>query len=166
MKIWTVTENSDNGIITKAVTSQAAADALERQFLLNNWWSKDTPLPDDMETARDAVYAQAGMVDSVHVVEHDIDLNADDDPTIIAAYRKAARELHQKDGTCEIDDGATVSMGDDPGAYVQAWVWVPDDDAGIHHCDECGIPYIEGDDSFCGKCADCADTIEDLEDMT
>ena len=25
-----------------------------------------------------------------------------------------------------VDEGATVSMGGDPGAYVQAWLWVSD----------------------------------------
>jgi hypothetical protein len=36
--------------------------------------------------------------------------------------------LHHVDGECEIDDAATISAGDDPGAYVQAWVWVPNED--------------------------------------
>lgn len=40
-------------------------------------------------------------------------------------YIEAARE-HQREGTLEIDDGAVVSRGSDPGAYVQAWVWVED----------------------------------------
>jgi hypothetical protein len=40
-----------------------------------------------------------------------------------AKYREMASEL-SKDGVLEIDDGAIVSMGDDPGAYVMAWLWV------------------------------------------
>lgn len=32
--------------------------------------------------------------------------------------------VDSKDGEVEVDDGATVSRGDDPGAYVHAWVWV------------------------------------------
>ncbi len=40
-------------------------------------------------------------------------------------YRTAAEEFFHKDGECEIDEGAKVSLGDDEGAYVQAWVWVP-----------------------------------------
>jgi hypothetical protein len=43
-----------------------------------------------------------------------------------AAYIPAARERFQREGELEIDDNATVSHGEDPGAYVQAWVWVPD----------------------------------------
>ena len=43
------------------------------------------------------------------------------------AYRRAAK-AQQKDGELEVDDDAVVSMGEDPGAYVQAWIWVPDSD--------------------------------------
>jgi hypothetical protein len=43
-------------------------------------------------------------------------------------YRAAARRIHQRDGEVEIDEGATVSRGDDPGCYVAAWVWVYDED--------------------------------------
>ena len=40
----------------------------------------------------------------------------------------AARRLHQDDGEVEVDEGAMVSRGNDPGAYVAAWVWVDDAD--------------------------------------
>lgn len=43
-------------------------------------------------------------------------------------YRQAARARFGHEGTIEIDEAATVSRGDDPGAYVQAWVWVYDSD--------------------------------------
>jgi hypothetical protein len=42
----------------------------------------------------------------------------------------AARRLHNKDGELEVDlhddplPKGRVSRGDDPGAYVLAWVWV------------------------------------------
>lgn len=39
-------------------------------------------------------------------------------------YVNTAREIYHKDGETEIDAGAIVSRGDDPGAYVMAWVWV------------------------------------------
>jgi hypothetical protein len=45
-------------------------------------------------------------------------------------YRAAARRLYNKDGECEVDTDAPVSMQDPAeaeGAYVQAWVWVPAD---------------------------------------
>lgn len=44
-------------------------------------------------------------------------------------YRQAARRRYARDGEIEIDENAKVSRGSDPGAYVQAWVWVPDDEA-------------------------------------
>lgn len=40
------------------------------------------------------------------------------------AYREAARD-YQRDGDLEFDDNAVVSLGDDPGAYVQCWKWIP-----------------------------------------
>lgn len=46
-----------------------------------------------------------------------------------AQYRAAAERIHGSEGSVEIDDGAKVSRGDDAGAYVQAWVWVSDEDA-------------------------------------
>lgn len=38
------------------------------------------------------------------------------------------RRWHDE-GVIEIDDTARISRGRDSGAYVQAWVWVSDDDA-------------------------------------
>jgi hypothetical protein len=43
-------------------------------------------------------------------------------------YREAAITRYAKDGEIEIDSDAAISKGDDPGAYVAAWVWVRDDD--------------------------------------
>jgi hypothetical protein len=40
-------------------------------------------------------------------------------------YRAAAMR-HCRDGELEIDPGAVVSKGDDPGAYVMAWLWIDD----------------------------------------
>lgn len=40
------------------------------------------------------------------------------------AMRAAADRIHGREGECEIDDGAKISRGSEPGAYVQAWVWV------------------------------------------
>ena len=48
--------------------------------------------------------------------------------TLEDAYRSAARRMYNKDGECEVDADAKVSMQDPAeaeGAYVQAWVWVP-----------------------------------------
>lgn len=42
-------------------------------------------------------------------------------------YRKAAKETYHRQGEIEIDDNAIVSHSDE-GAYVQAWVWISNDD--------------------------------------
>lgn len=50
------------------------------------------------------------------------------------AMVKAAFRIHHRDGEIEIDSynsklpTGRVSRGDDPGAYVLAWVWVRDED--------------------------------------
>ena len=44
------------------------------------------------------------------------------------AMRQTAKRLYESEGSIEIDPNATVSRGGDPGAYVQAWVWVDFDD--------------------------------------
>jgi len=52
-------------------------------------------------------------------------VNDKDGPELIRLYQEAARQEYQSDGEVEVDeDVAVVSMGDDPGAYVEAWVWV------------------------------------------
>jgi hypothetical protein len=48
-------------------------------------------------------------------------------------YRAAARRLYHEEGSVEVDERARVSeraAGGDAGRYVQAWVWVADDEAG------------------------------------
>lgn len=79
--------------------------------------------------------------------ENDADLQR-----IKTAYRNAVKA---KDGKIEIDPDAEVSIGDDPGAYVQVWMWVDAASAGI--CSKCGQPDAnngEGYDGLCGNCAD------------
>jgi len=48
----------------------------------------------------------------------------------LAKYRRAAKKF-QKDGEIEIDRDAIVSKGADAGAYVMAWMWVPEKEAKI-----------------------------------
>jgi hypothetical protein len=56
----------------------------------------------------------------------------DDNPKLDQRYRDAAPV---EDGVLEIDGDALVSRGFEEegarGAYVQCWVWVSDEDAGI-----------------------------------
>jgi len=46
----------------------------------------------------------------------------------IAVFRMRAKAYH-REGTLEIDDDAEVSLSDDGGAYVQAWLWLEETDA-------------------------------------
>lgn len=49
-------------------------------------------------------------------------------------YRDIAKKRHEKEGSLEIDDTACVSRGIDldseDGAYVAAWIWVPNPESG------------------------------------
>lgn len=60
-------------------------------------------------------------------------------------YTKAAFEARNRDGELEIDSRTVVSESDDGGAYVMAWVWVTDEEAGVktetvnyYSCERCG----------------------------
>jgi hypothetical protein len=56
-------------------------------------------------------------------------MNSDDivDKNSDEWFRARAKELYCRDGEIEVDSNAIISYGDDPGAYVAAWVWVPFD---------------------------------------
>lgn len=56
-------------------------------------------------------------------------------------YVLAAKKLYTSEGEIEVDANAEVSRGDDDGAYVQAWVWVPNSVA-LHHKVEAGYCVI------------------------
>lgn len=62
------------------------------------------------------------------------------------AYRKAATKNHHVAGECEIDDGAVVSISADHGAYVQAWVWVDNDDIPPTTRKKLGMKTIDEDE--------------------
>ena len=54
-------------------------------------------------------------------------------------YRQAAKDQYGEEGSIEIDDDADVSRNNDPeskGAYVAAWVWVEEPEA--------GAPLVDG----------------------
>lgn len=40
-------------------------------------------------------------------------------------FRVRAKEMYYQEGKIEVDSNARISRGDDEGAYVEAWVWVP-----------------------------------------
>lgn len=65
---------------------------------------------------------------------------------IAAAFRAAAQESAIA-GELEIDDGAEVSTDDPSGAYVAAWVWVSNSEAGVCRCSACGRVDVEPADA-------------------
>jgi hypothetical protein len=59
----------------------------------------------------------ASLIEAVTICDNDPDGKK-------AQFRALAIEHHQKDGELEIDDEAIVSISEDDGAYIQAWIWV------------------------------------------
>jgi len=43
------------------------------------------------------------------------------------SFRAFAKDEHNDDGHLEIENSAIVSVSEDGGAYVEAWIWVPDE---------------------------------------
>lgn len=96
-------------------------------------------------------------------LQEKIDLNLNQySKNVDAAYIAAAQAQHGDEGICEIDDNAIVSIGDDPGAYVMAWVWVDAVDAGI--CFRCGAPDADNGEGYDGMCGSCADKFDQEEE--
>jgi hypothetical protein len=65
---------------------------------------------------------------------------ADDGYAVLAELDPVESEMEEKyrdgarghvDTEFQVDADAKVSMGDDPGAWVQCWLWVTDQEAGI-----------------------------------
>ncbi len=59
-------------------------------------------------------------------------------------YRKKADDIYSEEGRIEIDDDATISESD-YGAYVQAWVWVGNEDLEEEVRQRLGIVTMEED---------------------
>ena len=71
-------------------------------------------------------------------------------------YRENVSGL--SDGELECDDGALVSAGSDPGAYVQTWSWVAAPYCDAHDGEDVILP---DHDAPCPKCAEEAKGDED-----
>lgn len=134
MKIWTVTYNDDNGVRTEVFNNEdeqlAAAETWTRQA-----WDDEETWPTDWSEAYEELCDTPGFIDSISLEEHQISIPEPTDPTE-KAYVEAAKRIHTDEGTVEVDDNAIVSISEDGGAYVSAWVWVYNDQADV--CDDCG----------------------------
>lgn len=98
--------------------------------------------------------ALEGFGDAVRRARDNVDDQAEDAETKVA-YLTAAMDLHAVEGDLEFDEGADVSLGDDAGAYVQAWKWVSAEDA--HLCCEPGCHTALDGEGYDGRCGTCAD---------
>ena len=76
------------------------------------------------------VFKKVGRVNEAKLLQGKIDRELRDFETT-EKYRRAAEDNYEHEGELEFDKGCVVSMGDDPGAYVQGWRWVTDEEAGI-----------------------------------
>jgi hypothetical protein len=78
-----------------------------------------------------------------------------------ALYRAAVKTSDD----LEVDDDAIVSTGADPGAWVHAWVWVSNEDAGVTFvCESCDAEWtLDERDPDSGCCKACA-RAEEAED--
>lgn len=77
-KIWTVTENADNGAQTAVFTDAETANAAYAAKVKKAWadLEPDDPCPDDAETAYKALCEYCGFVDTYEITEHEVDIPA------------------------------------------------------------------------------------------
>ena len=119
----------DDELKTQYVDGKRYKRALEDTQWLILLWLKEAELSQDM--ARFVAYHRRAYIWAALVREQmrpPEDGTRGDNSPATEAYRSKAREIYQVEGECEIDDAAEVSISDSGGAYVQAWVWVSDED--------------------------------------
>ena len=127
MKIWTITTNDDNGVLTDVCVTEQAADKLATDWVESyRYRYPEVDFKRPWREVFEDLCEQTGFIDSISVTEHTVFPSFPTEP-IEQAYVKAAQDHFARDGELEIDDNAQVSLGDDSGAYVEAWVWVPEE---------------------------------------
>ncbi|MGV1754754.1 hypothetical protein [Agrobacterium sp. CG674] len=112
------------------------------------------------------------VADEVSLLDNIRNASTDDDPHRNYLKGKADDEM-------EVDDDAVVSPGSDAGAFVHAWIWVTNEQAGIFVCDECdgeftldrrGSPECDVCDECFAKeddedgCSECGESLDDAGD--
>jgi hypothetical protein len=75
--------------------------------------------------------------------------------TTFSLFRSKAFKEYHNDGEIEIDTDAIVSLSDDGGAYVMAWVWTYG-----YICSTCDCLYEDGGDGYDEFCPACADYLD------
>lgn len=126
MKIWVVTQNDDAGIYIHVFNEKCKAYEYAYNWCRGSWidFFPDEKMPDSWEEAYARLSGQAGMVDTLHISERDV--NPHKGP-IDKTYIQKAQDNYHDEGILEVDDNAAVSMAEG-GAYVEAWIWVNDTD--------------------------------------
>lgn len=174
--MWVNLDDNQLDIIKGAMIALAEDDKEAAQL----FWNDAVP---DAKAAREACLSRAANYEAIAKCIDDRRSGFDPaDP-----WREAAKE--QAHDELEIDEDAVVSPGSDPGAWVHAWIWITDEQAGRFTCTECssvftldrrycaaedicdecvakedacedcGAELDEAGDGWDGKCADCADKI-------
>lgn len=72
MKVWTVTYNDDNGIITDIANTEKVAENAAWDWTNGKWpehFSQE-PMPDDWRIAFDRLTDENLFIDSIHIAEH------------------------------------------------------------------------------------------------
>lgn len=119
MKIWSITTEDDYGLNTLLFNDKEKAEAARRHWLLGHF-DKDPDLSND--EMLDVLSCSVGFNDTISIGSHDIHppFHAENSLEDIMIRNVPG----QCDGELEVDGNAIISWGEDPGAYVQAWVWV------------------------------------------
>jgi hypothetical protein len=128
MKIWTVTYNDDDGVGTDVFNTEAAAEAAAFHWTKVYWEGMRSPtkMLEDWREAFDWLCEQPGFMDSITVTEHEVQAPDHELGSLEMILIENVPDL--SDGKLEINVNAVVSMGEDPGAYIQTWSWVYFDD--------------------------------------
>lgn len=126
MKIWIVTIDDDDGTRSNPYTNKDDAHTIAYTWCAARWpaWFPNDNMPEAWQTAYEKMVDCVGFMDSIIIAEFDVEKPEPNE--LDASYILKAKAAHMSD-ECEIDDGAPVSIGED-GAFVQAWLWVPDDE--------------------------------------
>lgn len=85
--------------------------------------------PDELTQAVRAAFGSA--THRLVVVDPD-NRDPQEEPYLEFAKLENSEGGPSREGSVEVDDNALVSVSDDGGAYVQAWIWVSDEDAGVN----------------------------------
>lgn len=160
MKIWSVVENDDAGVNVTLFAHEASAERFCAEWADEVWANSvlavdhNDQKPATWRAVMDRLYSLTGRMDSIQLDAHEVELSVD--PAFQASPEaQAYREAAPVDDELELDESAMVSKGDDAGAWVQCWVWVDDEAAGICRiCGEANADNGEGWDGMCGNCAD------------